>query len=95
MLSSHHQAVILEENSYRATAWSADGRIIEAIEHKNYPNVIGVQFHPEVDYIFDKEHRITLDAGEQSAVSFMDMYPGSMGKDFHYSFWQHIASLLP
>ena len=29
------------------TATSLDGRIPEMVEHRKYPNVLGVQFHPE------------------------------------------------
>lgn len=44
--SMHHQAVNKIDESVIVTATSKDG-VIEAIESKNYPNVLGVQFHPE------------------------------------------------
>ncbi|MEN8155338.1 MAG: gamma-glutamyl-gamma-aminobutyrate hydrolase family protein [Bacteroidota bacterium] len=47
VLSSHHQAVEEPGAGWVVAATSMDGRIIEAIEHDRYPNVMGVQFHPE------------------------------------------------
>lgn len=44
--SMHHQAVSELGESVIVTATSKDG-VIEAIESKEYPNVLGVQFHPE------------------------------------------------
>lgn len=44
--SAHHQAVKQLGNGLRAVAWSADDRVIEAIEHETLP-VEGVQWHPE------------------------------------------------
>lgn len=44
--SMHHQAVKDLDDSVIVTATSSDG-VIEAIESKQYPNVLGVQFHPE------------------------------------------------
>lgn len=44
--SMHHQAVSELGESVLVTATSQDG-VIEAIESKRYPNVLGVQFHPE------------------------------------------------
>ncbi|SDC24000.1 gamma-glutamyl-gamma-aminobutyrate hydrolase family protein [Shouchella lonarensis] len=44
--SFHHQAVRRVPSNFRAVAWSRDG-VIEAIEHKKSPFMIGVQWHPE------------------------------------------------
>ncbi len=44
--SFHHQAVNAIGNDLIETAWAKDG-IIEAIELKNHPFFIGVQWHPE------------------------------------------------
>ncbi|MEN8223560.1 MAG: gamma-glutamyl-gamma-aminobutyrate hydrolase family protein, partial [Acidobacteriota bacterium] len=47
VLSSHHQSVKKLGKDLFVTATSMDGKIVEAIEHKKYKNVLGVQFHPE------------------------------------------------
>ncbi|MBA4493279.1 gamma-glutamyl-gamma-aminobutyrate hydrolase family protein [Paenactinomyces guangxiensis] len=44
--SYHHQAVREPAPSLVASAWSSDG-VIEAIEGKSHPFVLGVQWHPE------------------------------------------------
>ncbi len=95
VLSSHHQAIKDMGMGYKATAWSLDKKIIEAIEHEEYPNVIGIQFHPEVPYLYDPEHKISLRPGEEGSHSFLELYPGPEGADFHHAFWVHIAAMLP
>lgn len=49
--SYHHQSVKKLGHNVVITAWSADG-IAEAIELKDYPFAIGVQWHPEVMVAF-------------------------------------------
>lgn len=44
--SFHHQAVNEVGHGLRASAWDDDG-LVEAIEHPDFPFVIGVQWHPE------------------------------------------------
>jgi putative glutamine amidotransferase len=44
--SHHHQAVDRLGAGLQAVGWSEDG-IIEAVEHKDRPFIIGVQWHPE------------------------------------------------
>ncbi len=45
--SSHHQAVHNLGMNMVVSATSMDGKVIETLTHKQYKNVIGVQFHPE------------------------------------------------
>ncbi|BDU72847.1 gamma-glutamyl-gamma-aminobutyrate hydrolase family protein [Mesoterricola silvestris] len=47
VLSAHHQAVTQVAEGWRVLATSRDGRLVEAMEHRRFPNVLGVQFHPE------------------------------------------------
>jgi len=54
VLSSHHQAIKKLGKDLYVSALSLDGKVIEAIEHKKYKNVLGVQFHPE-NYILYKK----------------------------------------
>ncbi len=94
ILSSHHQAPGLIGKGFRVTAWSMDKKVAEAIEHKRYPNVIGVQFHPEVRSLFMEDSKITFRPGEEATHSFIDLYPGPRGEDFHRNFWNHFGNLL-
>jgi putative glutamine amidotransferase len=47
VFSAHHQAVKLLGQELEILATSRDRAIVEALGHKRYPNVLGVQFHPE------------------------------------------------
>ena len=95
ILSSHHQAIQRMGKGFRATAWSMDRKVIEAIEHTTYPHVVGIQFHPEVPYLYDSDHKITFRPGKAGTQSFLDLYPGALGEDFHRAFWVHIAGIYP
>ena len=53
--SNHHQAIEKIGKNLNAIATSMDGKIIEAISHQKYPNVLGIQFHPEGKYLHDLE----------------------------------------
>ena len=55
--SFHHQAIKKIAKGFIISAVSEDG-VIEAIEHKEHPYFIGVQFHPE--YMFEREPFVKL-----------------------------------
>ncbi len=94
ILSSHHQALDIIGRGFRVSAWCMDGKVPEAIEHTRYPNVIGIQFHPEVSSLYNKDSKITLRPGETAEHSFIDLYPGPLGEDFHINFWNYFGVLL-
>lgn len=50
--STHHQAVKEINSDFRISAKAPDG-IIEAIEHKDYPFMVGVEWHPEYEVTED------------------------------------------
>jgi len=75
--SSHHQAVDILGQGFRATAWSESG-LVEALEHESLP-VFSFQFHPERISYFRRrpdtcdcsstfEYFIALCGGERYAV---------------------------
>jgi putative glutamine amidotransferase len=55
--SVHHQAVDKLPEGTKAVAFSPDG-VIEAFEYDRYPNLIAVQWHPEL--MLDDEDQINL-----------------------------------
>jgi putative glutamine amidotransferase len=94
ILSSHHQALDDIGNGYRVTAWCMDGRVAEAIEHETYPNVIGIQFHPEVSSLFIKKSKIQFSPVTEATHSFIDLYPEELGENFHREFWRYFGGLI-
>ena len=95
VLSSHHQAIKDIGKGFRVAAWCIDSLIPEAIGHEKYRNVIGIQFHPEVVSLYDKDAKIRFSAGQDTLSSYLDMYAGDLGGNFHKSFWKHIALAYP
>ena len=94
ILSSHHQALDDIGKGYRVTAWCMDGKVAEAIEHEIYPNVLGIQFHPEVNSLFMEDSKITFKPFTEATHSFIDLYPGELGEDFHRKFWENFGELI-
>ena len=50
--SSHHQALDRVADALEVEAWHADDGIIEQVRMRNYPWGLGVQYHPERDWIY-------------------------------------------
>jgi putative glutamine amidotransferase len=44
----------------KVIATSMDGKIVEAVAHENYPNVLGIQFHPENRMLWEGEAQFKL-----------------------------------
>ena len=93
VLSSHHQSIEKPGANYRIAARSVDGKVIEAIEHIRYPNVIGIQFHPEVDYLYmDKPNYKT--APEEEIRSLKQELIRHKSLEFHLGFWRAFSESL-
>jgi len=95
ILSSHHQAVDKLGKGMAVIATSVDGKVIEAIEHKKYPNVLGVQFHPEIPSLYDQDEKRKITPGDQKAVtclSILENNPPSLA--FHKKIWAWFAEKL-
>jgi len=58
--SDHHQAVEDVGEGLLVSAWARDG-IVEAIEHKEHPFMIGLQWHPERNPTMTPDTRVILD----------------------------------
>jgi putative glutamine amidotransferase len=95
VLSSHHQALKDIGKGFRVTAWSVDSLIPEAIEHEKYPNVFGVQFHPEVITLYQPDAKLKFKPQEEPLQAYLDLYPGDLGAHFHRGFWKHTGLQYP
>lgn len=94
ILSSHHQAVEKMGKGLVAVASSRDGKVVEAVEHKKYPHVLGVQFHPEHPLLFDAEPRHRQKPGDPptSFHAILEGTPPSL--EFNKRIWSWFAGKL-
>lgn len=94
VLSSHHQALGKLGLGWVATARSRDGKVVEAIEHRKYRNVLGVQFHPEHYLLWDPEPRFRQKPGEPltSYHAILAATPPSL--EFNQAIWKWLGAKL-
>lgn len=92
VLSSHHQALENLSEDWIVAATSMDGKIIEAIQHRKYPHVLGVQFHPEKPGLFDPtiSHPKTCN----SSINFQESIKGTDSYTFHLAYWTYLEQLF-
>ncbi len=90
--SSHHQAIEKLGKGLQATALSPDGKIIEGIVHKHFPNVFAVQFHPEVPALYEDLY-VRKFHPEDTPMSYNDII-GKQSVKFHEKYWNHISDVL-
>jgi len=77
-----------------AVASSRDGRIVEAVEHKKFHAVLGVQFHPEHYGHFDPEPRHRQKPGDAptSLKAILENAPPSF--EFNTAIWRWFSGKL-
>ena len=90
--SYHHQAVEKLGQGFKVCARSADGKIIEAICHKKYPHVFGVQFHPERAQLYLKTRNYKFAPNGESKKLSEWIDKESMA--FHLNFWKGVNRIL-
>jgi len=87
--TAHHQAVKKLGANLRQTAASLDGKIIEALEHTLFPNVLGIQFHPERYTLYSKSFRQREKTGAPlnfNPLAFLKANPPTYA--FHLAIWK-------
>jgi putative glutamine amidotransferase len=80
----HHQAINALGRGMKVAAASMDGKVVEAIEHEQFANVLGVQFHPEKPELWDKDAKFQFTPEDKEKISLrsiLDNNPPSY--DFH------------
>jgi putative glutamine amidotransferase len=94
ILSSHHQALEKMGTGWRAIASSLDGKIVEAVEHERFPNVLGVQFHPEHRLLWESDpvHRQAPGDAPFSYKALLEGTPPSY--DFNRGIWRWLGRML-
>lgn len=95
VLTSHHQALNKLGKGLKVSATSMDGKIVEAVEHREYPNVLGVQFHPEYYPLYLKGRVFRETPGgppDFNLRRFLMEHPPSMR--FHKAIWRWFSEVL-
>ena len=92
VLSSHHQAIENLNDCWEITAWSTDKKVIEGIHHKKYPNVFGVQFHPEVTGLYEPRDTLIFSPSDQPQSYFERI--GEEGVKFNKKLWRYISKSI-
>ena len=94
ILSAHHQGLGRMGKGLVATASSRDGRVIEAVEHKTFKSVLGVQFHPEHSALWDAEPRFAMKPGDARTGlrTILEGTPPSL--EFNKAIWGWFAARL-
>jgi len=92
VLSAHHQAAEKIGKNLEVTAVSADGKIVEGLAHKKYPNVFAVQFHPEVPALYEDREKLKFHPDDQP-MTYNDIL-GKKSVRFHEDYWGYISYVL-
>ncbi len=90
--SSHHQAVGEKGANLDVIAVSEDGRIVEALQHQRFKNVVGVQFHPEPPMLYNPETQSRLKPSESFAPNAYLQSVNSFS--FHQAFWSDFSERI-
>jgi putative glutamine amidotransferase len=88
IMSAHHQAAGRIGKGFRPAATSLDRKVVEAIDHERFQNVLGVQFHPEFPMLWDAtpEHKIApADKEIFGCKTYLEKHPPSWA--FHEKLW--------
>ncbi|TFG77152.1 MAG: hypothetical protein E4H23_08930 [Chrysiogenales bacterium] len=87
--TAHHQAIAELGANLHVTATSLDGKIVEAVEHRLFANVLGIQFHPERHTLYRKglfQRRKSGAPLDFNPLSFLRANPPTLA--FHHAIWQ-------
>jgi putative glutamine amidotransferase len=95
VVSSHHQALKKLGKGIVVAATSMDGKIILAITHQDYKNILGVQFHPESASIYfprrKKYKAVPIDSVHFSSFEFLQ---NNNSLWFHRKYWEYFSELF-
>ncbi|MDP3435241.1 MAG: gamma-glutamyl-gamma-aminobutyrate hydrolase family protein [Bacteroidota bacterium] len=92
VLSSHHQSIEVLGKDLIVTATSMDRQVIEGIQHRLYPNVFAVQFHPEVPALYKEGKKLKF-APTDTPKSYFEII-SEEGREFHLKYWLTISKAI-
>jgi putative glutamine amidotransferase len=95
ILSSHHQAADKLGKGWVVAARSRDGRVVEALEHSVFPNVLAVQFHPEHPLLWEDEPTYRFSPDDPEPISYKERIEETAGSpEFHRKIWHWFGTAL-
>ncbi len=95
VVSLHHQGIEKLGRGLRVLATSLDGKIIEAVRHRNFPNVLGVQFHPEKRLLWEPDSICLLEEDAQVPNYVAEWFQKDLrAKNFTEAFWRLVGERL-
>ena len=95
IFSNHKQSPKDLGKGFNIAATSMDKKVIEAISHNKYKNVLGLQFHPEVCELYqinDKKYKIN--PNDTSLISYNEFLQNNNSLQFHKDYWKYFSELF-
>lgn len=92
VLSSHHQSIEVLGKDLIVTATSMDEMVIEGIQHRVFPNVFAVQFHPEVPSLYKEGKKLKF-SPDDTPKSYFEII-SEEGREFHRKYWETISRAI-
>lgn len=95
VMSAHHQSAEKIGRGFKVIATSVDDKVVEAIEHEKYPNILGVQFHPEFPMLWDAAPKYKVAPEDEdffACRTVLEKNPPSF--EFHKRLWGWFFSAL-
>ena len=95
VFSNHKQSPKDLGKGFNIAATSMDKKVIEAISHNKYKNVLGVQFHPEIGEFYninDKKYKIN--PNDTSLISYNEFLQNNNSLQFHKDYWKYFSELF-
>lgn len=86
--SYHHQCIEKLGKGLYPIAYSTDLKIIEAVKHKKYPNVLAFQFHPEKKELYDISIKMVHSPYDSVELSFNELLLQNNSYQFHVNIWE-------
>lgn len=92
VFSAHHQQAEKLGKGFEVIATSTDGKVTEAIAHRRFPCVLGVQFHPEASVIYSPTVRVRFTPQDKEPVNlnaYLEARPPTL--EFHRKLWAWVS----
>ncbi len=91
--STHHQAIHKLGKNIEIWAMATDNKIVEGISHRNFPNVFGVQFHPEKINLWESYSAKYIELGQPKNTAEL-FHQSSVSVDFHQKLWDMFSQCM-